>query len=100
MENAKNVTIAEFCSYNARRYSMPWVCSMTDDGRYDFNKRIGTYTGGKGEEGRLVVFSPEIGAVYGYGQKDYRGSGTEIRYKKWVGDQFVQCDKLGNAKQE
>ena len=90
-----NQVIAHFGSYNARRYSTPWVCVMTRDGRYDFKTRVGTFSGRNGEEGELVVFDPVPGQVYGYGQKDYRGNNTDIRYAKWNGEQFIPCNKLG-----
>lgn len=92
-----NAVINHYYSYNERRYSTPWVCEMTADGKYNFEKRIGTYTGNgrKGEEGDLVVFEPVVGQVYGYGQKDYRGNKTEIGHAKWDGEKFVECDKLG-----
>lgn len=93
----KNAIIASFPEYNARRYSMPWVCEMKEDGSYDFGKRIGTYSGGKGCAGELVVFAPEADKTYGFGQKDYRGNNTEIHYAKWNGERFIPCNKLGNA---
>lgn len=92
-----NAVIKSFSEYNQRRYSTPWVCKMTEDGKCDFASRVGIYTGnGKnGEAGDLVVFEPEHGQVYGYGQKDYRGGNTMIEYAKWDGVEFVKCDKLG-----
>lgn len=91
-----NAIIWTHYSYNARRYSRPWVAMMTPDGRYDFKTRVGTYTGKDGEGGDLVVFDPVVDQVYGYGQKDYRKySGTEIYWAKWDGEKFVPCDKLG-----
>ena len=94
----KNAVINHYYSYNERRYSTPWVCEMTADGKYNFEKRIGIYTGNgrKGEEGDLVIFDPVVGQVYGYGQKDYRGGNTEISFAKWNGEEFVACDKLGS----
>ena len=68
---------------------------MTETGKFDFSKEIGTYTGGKGEEGDLIVFKPVVGQVYGYGQKDYRGGNTEKNFVKWNGVAFEKCDKLG-----
>lgn len=94
----KNVVVRHFYTYNANRYSTPWVCEMKEDGTYDFSKRIGTYTANKGEEGDLIVFSPVVGQVYGWGQRDYRGSNTEKNWIKWNGEIFVPCDKLGNEK--
>lgn len=96
----KNAVINSYYSYNERRYSTPWVCAMTADGKFDFATKIGTYTGNgrKGEEGDLVVFEPVVGQVYGYGQKDYRGGNTEISFAKWDGEKFVECDKLGRVK--
>ena len=70
----KNVVIFSYASFNWRRYSRAWLCRMTERGGYDFNANVGTYTGAeRGEAGDLVVFEPEEGVVYGYGQKDYRG---------------------------
>lgn len=91
-----NVVIEHFYSYNFRRYSKPWVCEMTPNGRYDFSKYIGCYTVNDGDEGDLVVFNPIVGQVYGWGQKDYRGNNTKKNFCKWDGTQFVACDKLGN----
>lgn len=96
----KNVVINSYSSYNHRRYSTPWVCRMEEGGKFDFSTKIGTYTGNglKGEEGDLVVFDPIVGQVYGYGQKDYRGGNTEIKFAMWDGENFVECDKLGRVK--
>lgn len=94
-EEIKNVVLEHYYNYNERRYSTPWVCCMTEIGKYDFSKEVGTYTGAKGYEGDLVVYKPVVGQVYGYGQKDYRGNNTEINYVKWDGEEFVKCDKLG-----
>lgn len=91
----KNVVVRSFESYNARRYSMPWVCKITEEGRYDFSERVGTFTGSHGDAGDLVIFQPVIGQVYGWGQKDYRGNNTEKNFIKWNGSGFVKCDKLG-----
>lgn len=94
-EEIKNAVIESYYTYNARRYSTPWVCLMTEAGKFDFSKEIGTYTGEKGEEGDLIVYKPVVGQVYGYGQKDYRGGNTEKNFVKWNGVAFEKCDKLG-----
>lgn len=94
-EEIKNAAVRHFESYNERRYSLPWICLMTETGSYDFSKKIGTYTGNKGDEGDLIVFKPVKNQVYGYGQKDYRGNNTEKNFVKWDGEKFVECDKLG-----
>ena len=91
----KNVVIAHFDYYNSRRYSNPWVCIMNEDGTHDFKSNTGTYTGESGDEGDLIVYRPEVGKVYGWGQKDYRGNNTRKNYCKWNGTEFVACDKLG-----
>lgn len=95
-EEVKNVVVEHFYSYNVRRYSTPWVCCMTETGKFDFNNKIGTYTADKGEEGDLIVFKPVVGQVYGFGQKDYRGGNTVINFCKWNGIAFESCDKMGN----
>lgn len=94
----KNVVIEHFESYNARRYSIPWVCKMTADGRYDFSERIGCYTAEHGEDGDLVIFQPVAGQMYGYGQKDYRGNNTIKKIVKWTGSAFAECNKFGKEK--
>lgn len=92
----RNVVIDSYGGYNWRRYSRPWVCCMTDRGKYDFSVPVGTYTGAqRGEAGDLIVFEPSEGIVYGYGQKDYRGNNTQINHAIWNGEKFVACDKLG-----
>lgn len=93
----KNAIIASYTSFNSRRYSSPWVCTVDDTGKYNFKASVGTYTGNgrTGDAGDLVVFEPVDGQVYGYGQKDYRGNNTEIKFAKWENESFVECDKLG-----
>lgn len=91
----KNAVVCHFESYSERRYSLPWVCEMKEDGSYDFSKKVGTYTGENGYEGDIVVFNPVVGQVYGYGRKDYRGSNTIKSFAKWNGSEFLECDKLG-----
>lgn len=94
----KNVVIESYEEYNPRRYGLPWVCVMTETGDHDFKTSVGTYTGDKrGDPGDLVIFSPIIGQVYGYGRKDYRGSNTQIKHAVWDGEKFVPCDKLGRV---
>ena len=95
------VTIKTYSDFNQRRYSSPWVCTMTPDGKHDFSVRCGTYTGDgrKGEGGDLVVFDPVEGQVYAYGQKDYRGNNTERFFVRWNGTEFVPCDKIGQVKE-
>lgn len=93
------IAIKHYWSYNPRRYSRPWVCKMTEEGKFDFSAKVGTYSANHGEEGDLVIYEPVVGQVYGYGQKDYRGGkNTVIHCVKWDGEQFVPCDKLGNIK--
>ena len=98
---AKYEKIASFSSFNQRRYSSPWVCRMTEDGKFDFSVRVGVYSGDgrEGEAGDLMVFAPVEGTVYGYGQKDYRGNNGFKAFKKWNGEKFVECDKLGREKE-
>lgn len=92
----KNVVIASFESYNERRYSAPWVAKITQ-GQYQFKPACGLYTGDRyrGTSGDLVVYEPEEGQVYAYGQKDHRGKHTYILYALWDGARFVPCDKIG-----
>lgn len=94
-----NNVIMSFDVYNKRRFSRPWACQMGPTGEYDFENRIGTYTGAEpGDAGDLIIFEPQEGQVYGYGQKDYRGGKTVIRHALWNGEEFVPCDKLGRIK--
>lgn len=92
---ARNIVVEHFEGYNPRRYSMPWVCKITEEGRHDFSERIGIFTGSDGDAGDLVIFHPVVGQVYGYGQKDYRRHNTIKKIVKWTGSAFAECDKLG-----
>lgn len=77
-------TIKTFCSYNFRRYGMPWVAIVNPKtAKPDFSQEVGGYTGRKGEAGDLYVIEPIEGAVYMYGQKDYRGGNTERAYAQY-----------------
>lgn len=95
------ISIKRFSSYNFRRYSTPWVATIKA-GKYDFSSRPGYYTGNgrTGEEGDLMVIDPEVGVIYAYGQKDYRGGNTLIAFAIWDGEKFVPCDKAGRVKEE
>lgn len=83
------VTIAKYNAFNARRFSNPWVAKVNKDtGKIDFSAKIGGYTGayGKGDAGELYIANPEIGTIYAYGQKDYRGNAGGYQYAKYLGD--------------
>lgn len=88
-------TIKSYSSFNFRRFSDPWVASVGSDGKPDFTQRVGGYTGSyhTGEAGDLYVAAPVEGAVYMYGQKDYRGNRTERAYVQFRGGEFVEVAK-------
>lgn len=88
-------TIAKYDSFNRRRYSNPWVAIVGKDGRIDFSRKVGGYTGayGKGEAGELFISNPVEGAVYAYGQKDWRGDNGGYSYIQYNGGEFVPVDK-------
>ena len=91
------VTVSKYDSFNQRRYSNPWVAIVSKTtGKIDFSTRCGGYTGGygKGDAGELYVIDPQVGAVYAYGQKDYRGNNGGYQYAKYIGDgRFEDVDK-------
>lgn len=41
----QNAVLDSWGAYNQRRYGCPWVCVMRADGSYNFEPRVGTYTG-------------------------------------------------------
>lgn len=85
-------TLKSYDSFNSRRYSNPWVAIVDKTtAKPDFSVRVGGYTGGynRGEAGDLYVTNPQDGAVYMFGQKDYRGGNTEREYAKFTGGVFV-----------
>lgn len=98
-KEVKNVVVKSFDDYNARRYGTPWVTVMDEQGKYDFTKRIGTFTGNADDGGDLIVYAPVVGQVYGYGQKDYRGNNTIKRFCVWTENGFAECDKMGKIKE-
>lgn len=88
--------IATYENFNANRYGNPWVGFINPcTGKVDFSKKVGKYTGtyNKGEAGELYVFEPVEGAVYAYGQKDYRGKNSTCNYIKYVNGEFIPVDK-------
>ncbi len=87
--------IAEYESFNERRYSNPWVAIVASNGKIDFSKKVGGYTGGygKGEAGTLYVENPVEGQVYAYGQKDYRGNNGGYWYVQYKNGEFVDVEK-------
>ncbi|HNX63310.1 MAG TPA: hypothetical protein PKN45_11765 [Candidatus Limiplasma sp.] len=87
--------IKKYSEFNFRRYGNPWVAMVSPNGKIDFNARVGSYTGGynKGEAGSLYVTDPIEGAVYAYGQKDYRGNNGGYEYVKFIGGEFVKVAK-------
>lgn len=89
-------TIKSYSSFNRRRYSDPWAVLVKPDGKPDFTRRVATYTGGfhTGDAGYLCIENPTDGAVYMYGQRDYRGNNTETGYVQWKNGSFVSVDKL------
>lgn len=88
-------TLKKYDSFNHRRYGNPWVAIVSQDGKIDFSRKVGGYTGAynKGEAGELYVSAPEEGAVYAFGQKDYRGSNGGYEYVQYISGQFVPVDK-------
>ena len=94
--------LAHYGSFNARRYSNPWVAPIDPKtAKPDFTKKVGGYTGGynSGEAGDLYITEPKEGTVYMYGQKDYRGNNTERRYAQYISGEFVPvpADRLIEA---
>ena len=85
-------TIKVYNSFNFRRYGTPWVAKVDPQtAKPNFKLRVGGYTGGynNGEAGELYVTNPVDGAVYMYGQKDYRGHNTERAYVQYRNGNFV-----------
>lgn len=89
------LVIKNYDSFNFRRFGNPWVAIVSSNGKIDFSSRVGGYTGGynKGEAGQLYICDPIEGAVYAYGQKDYRGNHGGYSYIKIVDGKPVDVDK-------
>jgi hypothetical protein len=89
------ITIKKFGEFNSRRFGNPWVARVGSDGKINFSVRVGGYTGGynKGEAGSLYISNPVDGAVYAYGQKDYRGSYTYTTYCKYTDGGLTEIEK-------
>lgn len=89
-------TIKKYEAFNFRRYGNPWVAIVSKTtGKIDFTQKVGGYTGGykSGDAGELYVIAPKEGDVYAYGQKDYRGNGTEMEYVQYIRGDFVLVEK-------
>jgi hypothetical protein len=73
--------VREFSTYNHRRYGRPWIAIFdTKELCLDFSVNVGGYSGTNGGEGHLYLTNPQNGQIFGYGQKDNRGSRTLVRY--------------------
>ena len=94
------VKIKDFEAYNHRRYSRPWV-ALVVDAKPDFSAEVGRYTSKSGEAGELVIIDPQVGQVFAYGQKDYKGRHTEIAYCVYTekGLVDVPADKLSSVQE-
>jgi len=70
-------------AYNSRRYSKPWIATVTFDGAgkaaYDWGRWIGTVDGGNGSDGELVISANE-GDIVATGHKDNRKGDGNIQY--------------------
>lgn len=96
--NAK--VLASWPEFDPKRFSDPWVATVDRaTGKPDFSKEAGGYTGARrsGEAGALIVYEPEEGAVYMYGQKDYRGGRTVKQYAQYCGGAFVRITQTEAA---
>ena len=94
------VKINDFEAYNHRRYSRPWV-ALVVDAKPDFSAEVGRYTAKSGDAGELVIVDPQVGQVFTYGQKDYKGRHTEIAYCVYTekGLVDVPADKLSSVQE-
>lgn len=94
------VKIKDFEAYNHRRYSRPWV-ALVVDAKPDFSAEVGRYTSKSGEAGELVIIDPQVGQLFMYGQKDYKGRHTEIAYCVYTekGLVDVPADKLSSVQE-
>lgn len=88
--------VKRYESFNQRRYGNPWIARVNPKtAKIDFSVRVGGYTGryNAGEAGDLYITEPQEGAVYAYGQKDYRGNNGGYQYIKVVDGKIVDIDK-------
>lgn len=94
------VKIKDFEAYNHRRYSRPWV-ALVVDAKPDFSAEVGRYTAKSGEAGELVIIDPQVGQLFMYGQKDYRGRNTAVAYCVYTekGLVDVPADKLSSVQE-
>ena len=94
------VKIKDFEAYNHRRYSRPWVALVVDT-KPDFSAEVGRYTSKSGEAGELVIIDPQVGQVFAYGQKDYKGRNTVTAYCVYTekGLVDVPADKLSSVQE-
>lgn len=94
------VKIKDFEAYNHRRYSRPWV-ALVVDAKLDFSVEVGRYTAKSGEAGELVVIDPQVGQLFIYGQKDYKGRHTVTAYCVYTekGLVDVPADKLSSVQE-
>lgn len=59
---------------NSNRFGRPWIAKIGPNGWPDFSTIVGGFieSPGKDKPGALIIYQPEEGAFYMYGQKNYR----------------------------
>jgi hypothetical protein len=65
-------------SYNQRRYSKPWIASLTAGDKFP-KYEWGQWVGDAGDPGELIM-DVEAGDVIAIGQKDNRGNNTDQEF--------------------
>jgi hypothetical protein len=83
-KNMEHTIIYKNDVYNERRYSRPWIATISVEGmkpQYSFD---GQFLGEHGLSGETMM-KTETGKIIAIGQKDYRGSHSLNRWFKVVG---------------
>lgn len=102
MEMVKKV-LRSYAAYSPKQHGTPWVAFVGLDGKIDFTKKAGYYSGGSGtgHKGDIIVYSPKNEQVYAYGRKNYmrkekaHGVNKDIFWVIYIDGKFKPCDRYG-----
>lgn len=68
------IVVKYYPKYNYNHFGRPWIAKIGPNGWPDFSTIVGGFieSSGKDKPGALIIYQPEDGAFYMYGQKNYR----------------------------
>lgn len=86
------VVVAWYPMFDPARFGRPWIAKIGPNGWPDFSTVVGGFYEypGSSQYGKLVIYEPEEGAFYMYGQKNYhRPKYSERRFVQYKDGKLI-----------